>query len=209
MKLAAQTRTVFGKHVAKLRKEGQVPAEVYGHGVENAHIAVSAKELAKTLKEAGRTGIIMLGIEGKETRVMAHDWTVDVKSGEVNHVDFKAVKAGEKVQAAIPVVFEGEAPAVKEGLGILTKNLHEVEVEGLPEKLPHEFTVDVSALAELHAAVHVSDLKLPTGIELVTPAETIVVSIAELQEEEEPDAGMTVEDVAVEGEDKKEEEDAS
>lgn len=205
MKLAAQTRTVFGKHVANLRKEGQVPAEVYGHGVENAHITVSAKELAKTIKEAGRTGIIMLGIEGKDTRVMAHDWSVDVKTGQIAHIDFKAVKAGEKVQAAIPVVFEGEAPAVKEGLGILTKNLHEVEVEGLPERLPHEFTVDVSNLTELHAAIHVSDLKLPTGIEFITPEETIIVSIAELQEEEEPEAEMSVEDVAVEGEEKKEE----
>jgi large subunit ribosomal protein L25 len=200
MKLAAQTRTVFGKKVAALRKEGQVPGEVYGHGTENLHVAVSARDLAKALKEVGHTGIIMLGVEGKERRVLAHDWTVDTHTGEIAHVDFHAVKAGEKIKAAIAILFEGEAPAVKDGLGTLVKNLHEIEVEGLPEKIPHEAVVDLEGLAELGASVHAKDIKLPAGVELLTAEDTVVASIAEVTPEEEPQADMTVEDVAVEGE---------
>lgn len=199
MKLAAQTRTVFGKKVAALREEGQVPGEVYGHGIENVHVAVAQRDLAKALHEAGHTGIIMLGIDGKERRVLAHDWSVDPHTGDVRHVDFHAIKAGEKIHASIPVAFAGDAPAVKDGLGTLVKNLHEIEVEGLPEKIPHEALVDLGILVELGASVHASDIKLPAGVQLLTPEETVIASIAEVTPEEEPQADMTVEDVAVEG----------
>lgn len=204
MKLAAQTRTVFGKKVESIRKEGLVPAEVYGHGVENMHVSVGKRELAKAIHEVGHTGIIMLGVDGKDTRVLAHDWTVHPSSGEIRHVDFHAVKAGEKIEAAIAIVFEGEAPAVKEGLGTLVKNLHEIEVHGLPEKIPHEVVVDLSGLAELGASIHAEEIKLPAGVDMVTPKEMAVASIAAISEEEEPQAGMSVEDVAVEGEKKEE-----
>lgn len=205
MKLAAETRTVFGKKVESLRQEGRVPAEVYGHGIGNMHVSVLRKDLAKALHEVGHTGIIMLGVDGKETRVLAHEWTVHPRTGDIRHVDFHAVKAGEKISAAIEIAFAGEAPAVKEGVGTLVKNLHEIEVHGLPEKIPHEVEADLSGLAELGATIHASDLKLPSGVELVTPGDAVVASVAEVTPEEEPDAGITVEDVAVEGEKKEEE----
>lgn len=209
MKLAAQTRTVFGKKVASLRKEGWVPGEVYGHGVDNMHVSVMHKDLAKAIQETGHTGIIMLGIEGKEQRVLAHDWTTDAHTGSIQHVDFHAVKAGEKITAAVQIAFEGEAPAVKEGLGTLVKNAHEVEVSGLPERIPQELVVDLSGLAELGASIHASDLKVPAGVELLTAADAVIASIGAIQEDVEPEAGMTVEDVAVEGEKKDSEESAS
>lgn len=208
MKLEAQTRTVFGKQVAALRKEGHVPAEVYGHGKDNMHVSVPHKELAKALQESGKTGVIMLGIDGKDTRVMAHEWTRDTHTGAINHVDFYAVKAGEKIRAGIPLEFDGEAPAIKEGLGTLLKNLHELEVEALPEKLPHDFVIDISSLTELGSAVHASDVKMPAGVELVTAPETVIVSIAELQEEEVAE-DISVDQVVVEGDEKKKDEEAS
>ena len=202
MKLAAQTRTVFGKQVASLRKDGLVPAEVYGHGIDNMHLSVAKKDLAKAIKEAGHSGIIMLSVDGKETRVLAHDWSIHPTTGEIAHVDFHSVKAGQKIEAEVHIVFEGEAPAVKEGLGILTKNLHALEVEGVPEKIPHEFTIDVRGLAELGSVIHASDVKMPVGVTLVTDADAVIVSIAEVMEDE-PEETMTVADVAVEGEEEK------
>lgn len=206
MKLTAQTRTAFGKQVAALRASGHVPAEVYGHGTPNMHVSVPRKELGKVMAEAGRTGVITLDVDGKGTRVMVHDFVRDSRSDDVLHVDFIALKAGEKIHAHVPVVFVGEAPAIKEGLGVLVKNLHEVEVSALPEKLPHEFTVDVSALAEAGAAIHVSDIAMPAEVTLVTEPETVVVSIGALQAEEVEEAPQSVEDVAVEGEEKRAEE---
>lgn len=203
MKLAAQTRTVFGRQVEALRKEGYIPAEVYGHGTENMHVSVGKKELAKALHEVGHTGIIMLGVDGKETRVLAREWTIHPRSGEMTHVDFITVKAGEKIDAAIGIVFEGEAPAVKEGLGTLVKNLHEIEVHGTPEKIPHEVTLDLTGLVALGDTIHASDIKLPSGVDMVTPADMVIVSIAGITEEE-PEEEMSVEDVAVEGDEKKE-----
>lgn len=205
MKLAAQTREVFGKKVASLRAQGWVPGEVYGHGTENLHVAVAEKDLAKALRETGHTGVIMLGVDGKERRVLAHEWTLDPRTGAISHVDFHAVKAGERIAAAIPVSFAGEAPAVKEGLGTLVKNLHEIQVEGVPERIPHEVVIDLAGLAELGATVHAGEIALPAGVELATDADAVVVSVAAIQEDVEPEAGMTVEDVAVEGEKKDEE----
>lgn len=203
MKLAAETRTVFGKQVAALRKAGKVPGEVYGTGSENMHVAVEGRALAKAIAETGHTGIIMLGIEGKEARVIAHDWTVSSHTGELTHVDFKTVKAGERVEASVPVVFVGEAPAVKDGLGTLVKNLQEIDMEGLPERMPHEVEVDISGLTELHATIHISDLKFPTGIEVQTPADAVIATIGEIEEEEVVN-DIAVEDVVVEGEKKEE-----
>lgn len=200
MKLAAQARTVFGKQVESLRKEGRVPGEVYGHGVENLHVSVAQKDLIKALHEVGHTGIIMLGVDGKDTRVLAHEWSTHPRTGELRHIDFHAVKAGEKITAEISIVFEGEAPAVKEAIGTLVKNMHEIEVRGLPEKIPHEVTVDLSGLAELGVSIYAESIVLPAGVELVTPGDAVVVSIAEVTPEEEPETAMTVEDVAVEGE---------
>lgn len=204
MKLAAETRTVFGKKVATLRKAGLVPAEVYGHGKENMHVTVSQKELAKALHETGKTGVITLGVDGKDTKVMAHEWT-RMLSGDIESIDFHVVKAGEKIHAAVPLVFEGEAPAIKEGLGTLVKNLHELDVEALPEKLPHDFVIDISGLTTLHAAIHASDVKLPSGVELRTAPDTVLISIGDLAEEEPADE-ITVDQVVVEGEEKRTEE---
>jgi large subunit ribosomal protein L25 len=204
MKLAAETRTVFGKKVAQLRRDGFVPAEVYGHGKKNEHVSVPQRELARALHEVGHTGIIVLGIDGKDTKVLAHEWT-RTAAGDIEHVDFYAVKAGEKINAEIPLVFEGEAPAVKEKVGILVKNLHEIEVEALPEKLPHDFVIDISGLTELHAAIHASDIKMPAGVTLETAPDTVIVSIGEIAEEEvEQETG--VDQVVVEGEEKRAEE---
>jgi len=184
MKIEAQTRTVFGKHLGGLRKEGRVPAEVYGHGTDNMHLSIAHKDLAHALGEIGKTGIIILSVEGKDTRVMAHDWTHDVKTGDVQHIDFYAVKAGEKITAEIPFVFEGESQAVRDELGALVKNLHELQVEALPEKLPHEFVLDISTLTEVGSSFTAEDIKLPAGVELVTAPDTVIVSIAALQAEE-------------------------
>lgn len=208
MKLAAQTRTVFGKQVERLRQEGFVPAEVYGAGAENMHVSIGKKDLAKAISQVGHTGIIMLGVDGKETRVLAREWSTHPRSGEMTHVDFITVKAGEKIDAEINIVYEGDAPAVKEGLGTLVKNLHVIEVHGLPEKIPHEVTVDISGLAELGAVIHASDIKLPAGVDMVTPVDMVVASIAEITAEE-PVEEMSVEDVVVEGEKKDAEEAAS
>lgn len=204
MKLAAETRTVLGKKVSRLRRDGFVPAEVYGHGKKNEHVSVSHKDLAKVLHETGHTGIIVLSVGGKETKVLAHDWT-RTQSGDIEHVDFYAVKAGEKVQAGIPLVFEGEAPAIKEKLGTLVKNLHELEVEALPEKLPHDLKIDISGLAAVQDAIHASDVKLPAGVTLETAPDTVIVSIGDLTEEEVADE-TSVDEVIVEGEEKRAEE---
>lgn len=203
MKLAAEPRTVFGKGVATLRRNGLVPAEMYGHGKENVHVSVPHKELAKVLHEAGKTGVITLEVDGKGTKVMAHEWT-RTQTGDIEHVDFYVVKAGEKIHAAVPLVFEGESKAIKEKVGTLVKNLHELEVEALPEKLPHDLTIDISGLEEVHAAIHAGDVKLPSGVELKVAPETVIVSIAEIAEE--PEEEMTVDEVVVEGEEKRAEE---
>jgi len=238
MELAVTTREKFGKAVKYLRREGLIPAELYGHGVKNLHLAVVAKDFSKILKEAGTSTVVNLLIDSDPSAPKAHppsaetssrqrrgspeaagqgkrpalihDVVRDYLTDSVIHVDFYQVKMDEKIKAKVVLEFLGSAPAVKDQGGILNKVMSEVEVEALPAALPHSLSVDLSVLDELNKSIYIKDLSIPGEVEVLVEPETVVATVTPpiVEEEKVEEGPVDVGDVKVETEEKKAEREA-
>jgi large subunit ribosomal protein L25 len=183
--ITATKRTVSGKAVSKLRKNGTIPAVVYGHNFKPENLEISANEFQKVFRKAGESTIITLDFEGKKTPVLIHDVQNHYLTEQPIHIDFYAVNMSETLKATIPVHFEGESAAVKALGGTLAKNTTEVEVECLPADLPSHFTVDISVLATFDDVVRVSDLKVSDKVKILSAPEEVIVVVTAPRSEEE------------------------
>lgn len=204
-RLNAQTRDVAKKNARALRREGLIPAEVYGHHFENMHLSVPLKEFLKTFKEAGESGIVSLTVDKQEIPVLIHDVSWNNVSEVPESIDFYAVRMDEKIKATVPLHFVGEAPVVREKNGVLVKVLQEVEVEALPSDLPRAIEVNLDALTDIGASIHVKDLPVSTKVKIEQDPEMVIVTASEAKEEEEtPQGPASVEEIEVEEKGKKE-----
>lgn len=184
MELKATTRELLGKKVKALRAVGTMPAELFGHGIKNTHISVSQKDFAKLYKVAGEHELVNVALEdGKTTPTLITNAQRDAISGIFLSADFYAVRMDEKLTVNIPIEFIGEAPAEKAGFPII-KVLDEVEVETLPGNMPHKFTVDLSVLTDIGQSIHVKDIKIPKGVEMLLPEEAVIATVGEKTAEE-------------------------
>lgn len=188
-----------------IRSNGMIPAVVYGARVENTSISVSSVDFIKAWKVARESSTIILDVEGKKIDVLIHDLQVDPVKGFPIHVDFLAIDMNKPVEVSIPLEFIGVAPAEKGGLGTLVKVLHEVEVKALPKDLPHAIDVDISSLQTLEDQIHVSDVKLPSGVSMITEGDEVVALVAAAKEEKE-EAPVDLSTIEVEKKGKKDEE---
>ncbi len=182
--LTVEKRATMGATAQALRREGSIPAIVYGAHHEATPIAIPAAAFGKILKEAGEATIVSLTGLGAELPTLIHEVDRDPLTNLPRHVDFYAVTKGEKVEVAIPLVFEGVSAAVEAGAN-LVKVLHEIEVEADPMSLPHDIKVDLALLANVGDKIHVKDLTLPEGVTLVGEPEEVVALAQEVVEEKE------------------------
>jgi large subunit ribosomal protein L25 len=198
--LAATPRTETGKKTAHIRAEGNLPAVMYGPKQAPTALTISKVDFDKVLKEAGESTVVTITGVGTPTQVLIHDVAFDPRRGGVVHVDFYAIEAGKKITVDVPLVFVGEAPAVKLG-GTLTKVLHEIEVEADPANLPKEIEVDISGLVDFTSQIHISDLKIPKGVEVKSAPEEVVALVQEVVEEVEvaPEVDMAAIEVEKKG----------
>lgn len=209
MELNTLSRDILGKANKGLRNDGKIPAEFYGHGMQNQTVVVDRKEFQKVYKEAGENTVITLVLEGKKQPCLVHDVQHHPVSGEIIHVDFYGVRMDEKLRTMVPIEFTGEAPAVKEKGAVINKAVAEIEVEALPNDLPHKLTVDLSGLIELNQSIYVKDIAVPKNVKVLIDPETAVVTATEPAPEEEIAPVVTdVSEVKVETEEKKAERDA-
>jgi len=186
-----------------LRKQGLIPAELYGRGVENLHLAVPVKDFLKAWKQAGTSTVVDVFVEKKKYPALIYEVEKNYLSGDVEHVDFYAVRMDEKIKAKIPLEFVGEALAVKGKNGILNKVMAEVEVEALPADLPRSFEVDISCLDDLNKSIYVKDIKAQKGVSITVDPETVIATITPPVAEEKIEVPVEVGEVKVEGEEKK------
>lgn len=170
----------------KARKEGKIPAVLYGQEKENKNIWVDDVSFKKVFDKAGENTVVEVELEGgKKENVLIYDYQLDALSGRFAHIDFLRVNMKEEVETEIPLVFVGEAPAIKEKGGILVKVLDEVEVKCLPGNIPQEFEVDLSKLVDFEDRITISDLTIPEGVEILDNPDTVVASVSEPRSEEE------------------------
>ncbi len=202
--LEATPRTTFGKKVAALRAEGNLPAVVYGPKQVPQSVTLSKGAFDKVLKEAGESSVVTItGLE-KPIDVLIHEVAFDPRQGGIVHVDFYAIEKGKKLTVDVPLHYTGEAPALKLG-GTLTKVLHEVEVEADPSKLPKEIVVDISVLVDYEAQIHVRDLVVPEGVTIKENPEDVVALVQEVKEEAEVAPTLDMSAIEVEKKGKTEE----
>ncbi|KKT40542.1 hypothetical protein A3K29_01120 [Candidatus Collierbacteria bacterium RIFOXYB2_FULL_46_14] len=196
--LKAEKRILTGSKVKKLRRQGVIPANVFGHTIKSQAIQVSEVEFSRVYKDAGETSLIWLKVEGedKERPTLIKALTNNPTTGKRYHVDFHQVNLKEKVSANVPVEITGEAQMVKDGLAVLDINLHEIEVEALPTDIPESVIFDISTLKEIGDNLKLSDVKIPAEVSVLTDLETIIVALGAPQKEE----ALLVEEVPAEAE---------
>lgn len=193
MKLAVQSRSVFGKKLNPLRKQHLVPGVVYSkHLKETIAVSIDEVTLKKAYAYAGTSSAIELEGDGVKQLVLFHDYQLDPVTDRFLHVDFLAVKADELVEAEVHVIFEGESPLVKLNLGQLQFVKHTILVEALPMDLPHDIKVDVSNISGLDDGVFVRDLDLGKKVKILDDADQPIVVAVELSNDEEASATVEV-----------------
>lgn len=202
IELNADIRTVLGSKVKTLRQSGYIPAVLYGKGQEALSLQVPAKEFLKVLKEAGESTLVYVNVNGQSYPTIIHDVARNPVKDDIIHADFYKVNLSEKIKTKVPVVFVGEAPAVKDLAGIFVRNINELEVEALPQNLPHEISVDISSLANFGDQIMVKDINLGKDVTIEADAESIIATVQEPKSEEELAAELAepttgVEDVEV------------
>ncbi len=197
LKISAQTRTGIGRSaVNEIKKQGLVPAVVYGGKDTPQPLALNSREIHNLLSHATSEHLLVdleINDGGTKTNRLALIQEVQHHplKRTVLHVDFHAVKADEKLHAEIPVVTVGEPAGVKNFGGILEISLHSLEVECLPKDLPELIRIDVSAL-NVGEAIHVKQIQLPEGVSLRADGDLTVVRVAAPKVEIEPTAAVAV-----------------
>jgi len=184
--LKAEKRTVIGSKVKKLRREGIVPANLFGKGIDSQAIQINAVEFNRLYKEAGETSLVWVKVEGeeKERPTLVTSVHFNPVTGNKLHVDFHQVNLKEKVTANVPVELIGESELVNTNAAVLSQSLNEIEVEALPTDIPENISFDISQLKEIGDQLKVSDAKVGAGVEIQTDPEQIVVSLQEPMKEE-------------------------
>ncbi len=207
-KLTATMRSKTDK-LSTIRNNGMVPAVVYGARVENQQISVSSIDFQKILKIAGESSTIVLELKTdsaiKKIDVLIHEVQVDPIKGTPIHIDFLAIDMNKVVEVTVPIEFTEIALAEKNGLGVLVKVMHEIEVEALPKNLPHNINVDLSVLINLGDQILVKDVKIPKEIKITTDQNEVIALIAPIKEEKEEESVVDLSAIEVEKKGKKEE----
>lgn len=181
--LASEARNKEEK-VAALRKQGFIPGVLYGPKTKNQTVKVEDKQFQKAYNEAGESSLVNLKSQQGASPVLIRDIQKDPVKGTVIHVDFYQPPLDEEIQVYVPLVFEGEAPAVKDLGGTLLKSIQEVEVRALPQDLPHEIVVDVSKLATFDDHILVQDLVHEAKVHILREPDEVVAQAVEAEDVE-------------------------
>lgn len=201
--LSASLRSELGKKNEAVRNNFMVPAVVYGHGVTNQNIVVSAADFRNVFAKAEHSGLIDLTVDGSSpVAVLVQDLQRNPLTHDVTHVDFYQVRMDEKLTATVTLEFVGESRTEKELGGNVVRTHDSVEIECLPKDLVQNLEVDLSLLKEFGDALRYSDIKVPAGVKILGDEDTVVASAQAPQEIEEDTAAPVVDVNAVEVEKK-------
>lgn len=196
IELQAEKRESIGKGLNSLRKEGFLPSVVYGHNFEAAPIQIKYTDFENVFKKTGESTLINLKIGDREEPTVIKDIQKDPVTDKIIHADFYKVNLKEKIKAKIPLVSVGESEAVKAG-GILVKTANELEVEALPQDLPHELQIDLSRLQNIGDHILVKDIFVSQDVKIEANPEDVVALIQTPREEVVEAAPPLVEEVEV------------
>lgn len=182
--IKAERRAVVGKQVRALRREGKLPAVIYGRHIEPINILLDSRTASRTLAKLTSSSLVTIEVDGKEYPTLVREKQHNFITNSLLHVDFLAVSLTEKITASVSIQLEGVAPAVKDFNAILVTGLTELEVECLPTDLPERIVVDVSGLKEVGDGVYVRDLVISDKVEVLSESEEMIVVATAMAAEE-------------------------
>ena len=180
----ATSRSTLGKANRSLRKDGLVPANIYGPNFSSLAVSVNLFEFEKIYKKAGETTVIYLEIDGKSYPTLISDLQFHPVTDKILHVDFRKVNLKQKIEAQVPIEFTGEPELVKSKAGIMLKQMEELTVSALPNEIPSSIEVDTTKLTEFGSVIKVSDLPKSETYEITEDEDAIIASLSEHKEEE-------------------------
>ncbi len=204
-KLAATKREVTGKRVAVLRRSGQLPAVLFGRGLESQSVTVDGHEFELLQRRIGQNALVDLSVDGKKpTPVLIHGVQRDPVYRRMLHVDLFAVRMTEELTVDVPLVTVGTSEAVEKLGGTLLHALESLKVRALPDHLPQAIEVPIDGLVDFDSTVHVRDLVIPSDVTLLTDLDEVVARVQQPRVEEVPVVevaeGEAAEGEAAEGE---------
>jgi large subunit ribosomal protein L25 len=182
--IAAQSRQVAAKTAKQLRREGWIPAVIYGR-TDPVHIQIENRPLRRALRTAGATHLIDVSVADSTYTVLAREIQKHVTRGDLIHVDFLEVDLKATVRALAQLKAVGQSIPAAKGLGVATLGLRTLEIECLPEALVEEVEVDFSQIKTPDDVIYVADLVVPEGVSIITDGETVVARFEWSKEEEE------------------------
>jgi len=198
VELTAHKRTVLGKQVRQLRRQGWVPGVMYGHGFDPMPLQFEVRELKHTFAQISGSQLINIKIEGQDQPEMAlvRDVQVEPISRLVSHVDFYRVTMTERIRTEVHLSLVGQSPAVQRNEGILLQGISAIEVECLPGDLVDAIDINLSNLTAVDQGMFVRDLVLPAGIEVLTDKSEMIVRVVPLEMKAEAEEAVAAAPVA-------------
>jgi len=188
--IKATRRTVTGKKVGAMRREGKLPGVIYGHHLEPIAITMDQREASRTLATLTSSSLVNIELDGQMHAALVREKQKNYIRGTLLHVDFLAVSLTEKIRASVAIEIHGVAPAVKDYNGVVINGLESIEVESLPQDLPERVVVDISGLKNIGDGIYVRDLKLASNVIVHTDVDEMIVVVT----------GSSTEEAVVEGE---------
>jgi large subunit ribosomal protein L25 len=206
LEIDVAARDVYGKQNKRLRTTGVVPGVLFGKTTGSIPVQIDAKALEILYHQAGRTSVVSVSVDGgRPTSAIIKGIQRNPLTGKALHVDLFAVDLSHEMQADIPLVFIGTSAAVEMEAGILFTSLDHLKVRALPADLPHEITVDLTALVDMDATIHVGDLVVDARVTVLNDPDDLVAKVTPPRAEEEiapvaAEEGVEEGEVAAEGE---------
>jgi len=182
--LKATRRDVVGKKVGALRRQGKLPAVLYGYRIETTPIMLDAYEGSQTLSHLTSSSLLTIDLDGKQYLAQVREKQRDFIKNRLVHIDFQVISLTEKMRAKVGIELTGTAPAIKNFNAVIHTGLTAIEVECMPQDLPERIVVDISGLAELGDGIHVRDVVLSDKVKILADLEEVVAIAAAPKKEE-------------------------
>lgn len=190
--LSAEKRTVLGKQVKKLRKQGILPANIFGKDFQSLSVSVSQDDFTKVYHEAGETGVVYVNVGGEEIPTLIKEVQKHPVNDNVLHIDLRKIDLKQKIETEVPLEYVGESPAEKDG-AVLMYPVDRVVIEALPTDIPHALEIDLSTLTEIDQTFTIANLPKSEKYVIIDDPETVLVSVTAHKEESiEPDTTTTI-----------------
>ena len=182
--LNASLRKIFGKQTRSMRKNGLIPANIFGEKMEPLAISFDQKAFNETFKIAGETNVVYIAVDSKKIPTLISEIQIHPVTQSILHIDLRKIDLTHKIEAHVPILLVGESEAVESKNGVVISQMDEVKIESLPEDIPNQIEIDISKLSEIGDIFRVSDLVVEGSFVILDEHERAIVSIIEHKEEE-------------------------